>query len=86
MQFRFMENDGVTMRGPPPAISEYGLKDGAFVYIQNSAGKWIKVYNNQSAFSDCGQEASAGSDPAGSSRKRATSSRTACLKWPVIRA
>ena len=27
-----------------------GLKDGAFVYIQNSAGKWIKVYNNQSAF------------------------------------
>ncbi len=56
MQFRFMENDGVTDEGTATGISEYGLKDGAFVYIQNSAGKWIKVYNNQSAFSDAAKK------------------------------
>ena len=85
MQFRFMENDGVTDEGAATGISEYGLKDGAFVYIQNSAGKWIKVYNNQSAFSDAAKKLP--QEVTGRIKQEAGDEfPTACLKWPVIRA
>ena len=52
VQFRFMENDIKSDGATSGSITQWGLSKGAYVYIQDSTGKWVKVYNDKSGFKD----------------------------------
>lgn len=50
MQFRFMENDFKEDGTLSGGITQWGLKEGAFVYILDANGNWVKVSNSDSKY------------------------------------